>query len=175
MKLTWFGGTTMRVHIGGKMLVIDGAGAPEGVEPAELLSGADSVVALDDGGLGQVAANWMPRRVGALLDAGDDTEVQMHRIGAGAIVVDAIGEQPLLLVTGAVEPIGRWTGNAVVVVMGAPETLPELAATVLERLRPKLIAVAGPEAAAEQVIALIGTSLDGTGLVSLEPGLALEV
>src|SRR5688572_25230654 len=28
MKLTWFGGTTLRIHMGGKILLCDAAGAP---------------------------------------------------------------------------------------------------------------------------------------------------
>jgi hypothetical protein len=53
--------------------------------------------------------------------------------------------------------------------------LPELAANVLEALAPKLIAVAGPEAAVDAVILRVASLLDGTGLMALEPGLALEV
>jgi hypothetical protein len=53
--------------------------------------------------------------------------------------------------------------------------LPELTANLLQQLGPKLIAVAGPEAVMDQVIARVQNLLEGTGLVSLEPGLALEV
>jgi L-ascorbate metabolism protein UlaG (beta-lactamase superfamily) len=41
MKLTWFGGTTLRIHIGGQILVSDPAYAPAAVEEAELVSGAN--------------------------------------------------------------------------------------------------------------------------------------
>jgi hypothetical protein len=62
-----------------------------------------------------------------------------------------------------------------VVVTGTVETLPALAADVLEKLGPKLIAVAGSEDAVDAVILRVQGSLGGTGLMALEPGLALEV
>ncbi|MCS6762366.1 MAG: hypothetical protein MO846_10665 [Candidatus Devosia symbiotica] len=40
MKLIWFGGTMVRIHIGGVILVLD----PAGIDGAELVSGADIVV-----------------------------------------------------------------------------------------------------------------------------------
>ena len=176
MKLTWFGGTTMRVHIGGKMLVIDAEDAPAGIDQAELLSGADVQLRLDDSALGRVdGATWTPRRAGALIDETGIPEVQVHAVGPAAVVVDAIGEQPLLLVSGEVERLGRWSGNAVAVVMGDPAGLPELAANVLERLGPKLIAIAAPEDAVDRAIVRVRDRLDGTGLVALEAGLAVEV
>ena len=178
MKLTWFGGTTMRIHIGGAMLVIDADEAPAGIDRAELVSGAElrlSFRAVAD--LDEVdPMQWGPRKAPALIDeTAELPAVMTHRIGASVIVVDAVGEPPLLLATGEVERMGRWAWNAVVVTMGEPEALPAIAANVLDRLGPKLIAVAGSEAAVDQVIERIGALLDGTGLVSLEPGLALEV
>jgi hypothetical protein len=175
MKLTWFGGATMRIHIGGKMLVIDAEGAPAGIDRTELLSGAEIVLSSADlVGVDVVEpAQWTPRKAAALIDE-TETEVQVHRIGS-ALVVDAVGEQPLLLVTGEVKRMGRWARNAVVVVLGAPEALPDRAANVLEQLGPKLIAVAGPEPAVEQVMLRVQNRLDGTGFMALEAGLALEV
>lgn len=177
MKLTWFGGTTMRVHIGGAMLVIDAAGAPAGIDRAELVSGADRQLSFGDmAGLEAIdPARWVPRKAPALIDESEMPAVAVYRAGETCILVDAVGEQPLLIVTGEIERMGRWAGNAVVVVAGASETLRELAANVLERLGPKLIAVAGPEEAVDEVILRVGQVLDGTGLMALEPGLALEV
>ena len=177
MKLTWFGGTTMRLHIGGAMLVIDADGAPAGIDRVELLSGADRQIALGDpGGLEAIdPAGWTPRKAPALIDAGESPEVEIYRVGETAIVVDATGEQPLLLVTGQVGRMGRWATNAVVVVLGAPAAIPDLAAQVLEQLAPRLIAVAAPDAAVEQVMLRLATRLDGTGFMALEAGLALEV
>jgi len=176
MKLTWFGGTTMRIHIGGKMLVIDAAGAPVGIDRTELVSGADVVLSLADlaGIEAGEPASWAPRKAGALIDEAELPELQIFRLG-DALVVDAVGERPLLLVTGEIERMGRWAWNAVVVVLGAAEALPDTAAIALERLGPKLIAVAGPEAAVDQVMLRLQNRLDGTGFMALEAGLALEV
>lgn len=176
MKLTWFGGTTMRIHIGGAMLVIDPAGAPAGIDRTELVSGADMVLALD--ALTEIDAvepsSWAPRRAAALIDATEAPDVAIHRLGA-ALVVDAAGERPLLLVTGEIGRMGRWAGNAVVVVLGPAEALPDMAANVLDQIGPSLMAVAGPDAAVEQVISRLQNRLEGTGFMALEAGLALEV
>ena len=176
MKLTWFGGTTMRIHIGGKMLVIDAEGAPVGIDRTELASGADIVLSLADLASIDVVepTGWTPRKAGALIDEAELPDLQIFRLGT-SLVVDALGERPLLLVTGEIEPMGRWAGNAVVAVMGAPEALPDIAANVLELLAPKLIAVAGPEAAVDQAMLRLQSRLDETGFMALEAGLALEV
>jgi hypothetical protein len=177
MKLTWFGGTTMRVHIGGAMLVIDAEGAPAGIDRMELVSGADRLVAFAglDGLEAVDPAAWAPRRAQALIDETEAPQVMAYRAGASAIVLDAVGEPPLLILSDGIERAGRWAANAVVVVTGTAETLPGLVADVLERLGPKLIAVAGSEDALDAVILRVQGSLDGTGLMALEPGLALEV
>lgn len=98
--------------------------------------------------------------------------VAVHAIDGGAVVA-AAGEPPLLLVKEALPRVGRWGRDAVVVVFG--DNADALAATVLEALGPKLIAVAATEAVVDRAFAAIGGRLDGTGLVALEAGLALEV
>jgi hypothetical protein len=177
MKLTWFGGTTMRVHIGGAMLVVDAEGAPAGIDRTELVSGADRLVSFAElDGLEAVdLAAWAPRRAQALIDEAELPPVAAYRAGSGAIVVEAVGEPPLLILSEGIDRAGRWAANAVVVVTGTAEMLPQLAADVLERLGPKLIAVAGTEDAVDAVILRVQGALDGTGLMALEPGLALEV
>jgi hypothetical protein len=44
MKLTWFGADTVRVYIGGAILVLNADQAPATIDQAELLSGADQVI-----------------------------------------------------------------------------------------------------------------------------------
>lgn len=176
MKLTWFGGTTLRIYIGGRILVCDPAGAPAGIDSSELVSGADRTFELD-GPLPPVApSNWQPRRAGSLLNETTELpEVLVHRIGPGAVLVDAVGEPPLVLATGTISFTARWTRDAVVAVLGDHGRLPAIAASALQEMAPRLIALAGPEPAIEAVILEIGNRLDGTSLLSLEPGLALEV
>ena len=168
MKLTWFGGATIRIHICGSILVADPAGIGGG-DPDELVSGADRVFAIPD--LDRInPATWQPRRVGSMLD--EVGEVSVHGIEGGAIVA-APGEPPLVLATSKLPKLGRWGRDAVVVVFGGAAD--DLAGDVLDAVGPKLIAVAAPETTVDQTFAALRDRLDGTGLASLEVGLALEV
>lgn len=174
MKLTWFGGTTLRLHIGGRILVVDAGGAPDWIDRTELLSGVDRAFALGDDLPRIDPQRFQPRKVGALIDAGDELpDVLVHRAGPDAVLIEAVGESPLLLVTGAVEGFGRWTRDAVVIVAG--REMPATAQSVMDEIGPRLIAIAGPDAAVDAVIEVIRDRLDGTGLMALEPGMALEV
>src|SRR4051794_7910255 len=103
MRLTWFAGTTVRVYIGGQILVADGDDAPSFVDRRELLSGADRnfSLATDDDSLPVIdPAGWRPRTLPKFLDdnRADDT-VRVQRIGVSAILIDAVGEPPLVLIT----------------------------------------------------------------------------
>ena len=169
MKLTWFGGTTIRIHTGGYILVADPAGIG-GVDSDELVSGADRVFALD-GTLPQVdPVAWQPERTGSMLN--EAVGVAVHGITGGAVVA-AAGESPLVLATGPLPRIGRWGREAVVVVFG--DGADRLAGEVLDKLGPKLIAIAASEDVVERTFSALGGRLDGAGLTSLEAGLALEV
>lgn len=171
MKLTWFGGTTIRVHIGGRILVADPAGIG-GVVPEELVSGADATFALD-GSLPEIdPVLWQPGRAGTMLDEDVLGEVTTHGLAGGALIA-AVGEAPLLLLTQAVPKAGRWARDAVIVVFG--DQADRLAAGALEAFGPRLIAIAGPDAVVERAFAALRDRLDGTALVALEAGMALEV
>jgi hypothetical protein len=177
MKLTWFGGTTVRIHIGGAILVLDPAGAPDGIDAAELVSGADMVIAGFGTDLPTLdAGRWRPRKPPRLLDQAEaPLPVVAWSAGAGAVLVDAVGEPPLLLVAGDVPPLARWADAAVVTLFGDSAALVRRAGAVLDDTPPRLLALAGDEAAIDTAIAALRDRLDGTGLVSLEAGLALEI
>lgn len=173
MKLTWFGGTTLRLHVGGRVIVFDAEGAPDWVDRAELVSGADRVVRVDEAFPVVEARRWQPRKVAALIDEGGMPEVLLHRLDQGAVLVEAVGERPLVIATGAVPEAGRWSGEAVVVVAGRQ---PEIVAVeALEAMAPRLLVVAAADAAVERVIAALRDRLDGTGLMALEPAMAVEL
>jgi len=171
MKLTWFGGTTIRIHIGGKILVADPSGIG-GVDPDELVSGADATFALD-GSLPEIdPVLWQPGRPGTMLDEDVLGEVTTHGLEGGALIA-AAGEAPLLLLSQSVPKAGRWARDAVVVVFG--DDGERLAAAALEAFGPRLIAIAGSDAIVERAFAALRDRLDGTALVALEAGMALEV
>lgn len=177
MRLTWFGGTTMRIHIGGAMLVMDAAGAPSTIDAAELVSGADRRIESIGQSLPETDAKaWKPRRPARLLDDGDKLEaVQVWKAGSGAVLVDASGEPPLLLVQQQLPRLGRWASDAVVVLFGQAISMSAVGGALLEQSPPKLLALAGKETDVDMTIAALRERLDGTGLVALEAGLALEV
>jgi len=172
MKLTWFGGTTFRIHIGGKVLVVDAEGAPGGIDRTELVSGADRVLELGET-LPDAGPRWAPRKVGALIEEGELPEVLVFRLNENAVLVEAVGEAPLVLATGEVPEARRWGREAVVIVAG--RDLPGTARSVVNEIGPRLIALAGGEHAIEATIEAVRDLLDGTGLMAMEPALALEV
>lgn len=180
MKLAWFAGTTIRIHIGGQILVADPDHAPDFVDRHELVSGADRVFALagDAANLPLLdPARWRPRAVRKTLDEPDrPPEVLLHRIGEGAVLVDAPGELPLVLAAGSRQPpFGRWADGAVVVLFDYGNAMITNGILLLEVARPRLIALAAAEQALESAITALRERLEGAALVSLEPGLAIEV
>lgn len=176
MKLTWFGGTTIRLHIGGTILVGDADGAPARIDRTELVSGADRVFTLDATDLPSAdTAGWKPRRAGRVLDDdGTLPEVLLWAV-TGGVLIDAVGEPPLLLLTGATGELGRWADGAVIVLFGDGGTLSERGQAVLSARAPKVIALAADEVAVDIAIVALRDRLDGTGLFSPEPGMALEI
>ncbi len=177
MKLTWFGGTTARIHIGGVILVIDAAGAPAQIVASELVSGADCVVENFGAGLEAVdSAQWRPRKAQRPLDdEATEPAVACWQAGPGALLVEAPGEPVLLLIKGAVPELGRWADGAVVVLFGDGEALSGAGQAVLAGRGPRLLALAGDEAALDQAIGALRDVLDGAALLALEAGLAVEI
>ncbi|WP_137151984.1 hypothetical protein [Devosia sp. FKR38] len=176
MKLTWFGGTTVRIHIGGAIVVVDAAGAPAGIDAAELVAGADQVVADFGAGLETVdAAQFKPRKPVRLLDEGEGLpDMMIWSAGPGALVIDAMGEAPLLLVAGEMPALGRWADAAVVALFGDGAGLLARGQALLGMRAPRLVMLGGDESAVDMAIDGLRAGLDGTGLVALEAGLALE-
>lgn len=173
MKLTWFGNGSFRVHAGGAIVVVDGEAALEGVDRAELAGGADRVVGAGDSLPFVDGVSWKARKAGRLLDVGEEVRpVELFSLGEGTMLVDADGERPLLVLTGEMPGLGRWVERAVVVVAGAD--MARRAGDVAAK-GPRLLALAGDESEVEAAFAALREGLDGTGLMALEPGLAVEV
>lgn len=174
MKLTWFGGTALRAYIGGEIVVIDPNSAPLGVDRAELAAGADRTVTLDEALPVTDPTKWRPRPAGRAMDA--PPPMELSRIGQAALLIAAAGEPPLVLLgVGDPPQCGRWADGAVIVLLSAHETLVAEVASLLDVARPRVIALAVDEEMLDRAVAQLAEYLDGTGLVSMEPGLALEV
>ncbi|WP_108398920.1 hypothetical protein [Devosia submarina] len=174
MKLTWFGGTTVRVHMGGMILVVKPNDAPAGLDRAELLSGADRVLDADELPLADLAT-WRPRQAGRLLDVVIEPAVEAWSTGSGGILLETLGEAPLLLVSNQLLPMGRWAESAVVALFGDGRRLVLLGSALLRERSPRLLALAGDEAAIDYAVPRLRDQLDGASLVALEIGMALEV
>ncbi|GHA12446.1 hypothetical protein GCM10007989_03620 [Devosia pacifica] len=176
MKLTWFGGTTLRLHIGGEVIVTDADGAEHGIERTELLGAADRELPLKAPRSLAVAnlKNWRPARRGSALEDDTAPDVQLFDAG-GAILIDAPGEKTLLIVTGDVEAPGRWILDAVVVLFGDGEALMRRGRGLLGTLPPKVLVLAGEAGDVEAAFADLRELLEDTALLAMEKGLALEI
>lgn len=170
MKITWFGGWTLRLHIGGEVIVWRPAEIA-GVTREELLSGADRVVTADDVLMPVDGMSWRPRRRTSELDEADPAPpLHLGSIGKGVALVESPGEAPLLIASEPLPAIGRWGREAVVVAFCLDAAL-----SALERAGPKLVALAIDPAALGNGFELLRPRLDGAGLVALDRGLAVEV
>ncbi|SMQ64907.1 hypothetical protein SAMN06295905_1090 [Devosia lucknowensis] len=174
MKLTWFGDTALRVHLGGQVVVLDAHAAGVGVDRGELTAGADRVIELSGRQALAEGLTWRPRVAQRLLEAGNTTRaVDVWSLGEGALLLDPDEDMPLLVLGGAVPKLGRWVERAVVVLVGAD--IAGRALTLVGRSAPRLMALAGSESDVDAAFEVLRDRLDGTGLVALEPGLAVEV
>jgi hypothetical protein len=173
MKLTWFGGTALRIYVGGQIVVIDPDAAPKTVDRGELLAGADRVIAAGDTLPAVDPATWRAKPVPRLMDEVPAAEVA--RLG-GALLIAAAGETALVIVgDGGLPRRGRWAEGAVIVLTSAREDLVAEVTALLDVARPRLLALAIDEPRLDHVVDALVRHLDGTGLVALEPGLAVEV
>lgn len=172
MKITWFGSTAFRIHAGGKILVIDAEKAV-GVDHTELRSGADVHFETDAVHDLVDAFSWKPLPRQRLLDAdGALREVSVAKLGQGAFVFDAEDEQPLLLLCESMPDLGRWAEKAVVLLAGVD--LPRLCAELTDQALPRLIALAGSDEDIAEAFEILRSKVDGTAVLALEPGLAVE-
>jgi hypothetical protein len=177
MKLTWFGGTALRAYVGGRIVVIDPAAAPETVDRQELVAGADRVLSLAGNNARAIdSERWRPT-VARPLEP--ERELEVLTIGPSTLVISAPGEPPLLVAdVGELPHLGRWVDGAVFVLFG--ERGVRLAETIiaLDLASPKLLALAATEQEADGLFTKLAQRHDYPNvpnLSSLEPGLALEV
>ncbi|WDR03393.1 hypothetical protein PSQ19_04515 [Devosia algicola] len=176
MKLTWFGGTTSRVHIGGEILVLDPDGAPNGIDRTELVSGADQLFGFDDDLAAAHADGWVPQQAPKVLDDdGAIAPVLIWRLNGDAVLVDAVGEAPLIMARGVPPRSGRWGRDAVVAIFGDGAALVEIGQAVLRDSGPRLLALAGTEGDVDVAVPDLSAQLAGSGLLALEAGMGVEI
>ena len=177
MKLTWFGGTTIRIHLGGLILVADAAMAPTWIDQAELVSGANRVFDLASKKVALPTidlSTWKAPRVRPLDAAAAEPTIVCG--SPSVVLVHMDGERPLLLVAGELPQLGgRWIDEAVVVLLGNGAAISRRGGTLLDEHPPKLIAIAAPEPDVDFAVHALAGRLDGAGLMALEPGLGVEV
>lgn len=173
MKLTWFGSTALRVYVGGQIVVVDPDAAPENVDRGELLAGADRIVGPADALPAVDAATWRAKPMPRMTEEAPPAEVA--RLG-GALLIAAAGEPALVILgDGELPRFGRWAEGAVIVLTTVREGRVAEMTALLDVARPRLLALAVDEQTLDRVVDELAEHLDGTGLTSLEQGLALEV
>ena len=176
MKLTWFGGTTLRVYVGGEIVVIDADLAPNAVRRQELISGADHVVALGGETPRIDAERWRVPRASRGMDARRPLEVLS--IGPNTCLLSGEGDPPLLVLNVTELPrLGHWVDGSVIVVFG--EKGANLAEDIVELdlAQPRHLLLGAAEETVERLVDRL-EALDERfeiGFTSLEPGLAVEV
>lgn len=174
MKLTWFGNSTFRIHIGGQIVIVDADAAPQGIERHELVGGANHVITLNGNPVVTDLVGWKPRPPERLLDAADQPRpVQIWSAGQDCLLIEPDEDMSLLLIAGPVPPLGRWVEKAVIVLAG--QGLGERGGSVVDRAIPRLIALAGSDVELDAAFAQLPPKLNGAGLIALEPGMAVEV
>ena len=100
---------------------------------------------------------------------------EVARITDGLLVA-AAGEPPLVILgDGPLPHFGRWAEGAVIVLTSARDGLVAEVTALLDVARPRLIALAVDEQALDHAVQALLEHLDGTGLVALEQGLAVEI
>lgn len=176
MKITWFGGTTFRIHIAGRIVVVDPEGAPAGIDAAELVSGAETVAAMASGDIPAFdPASWTPRKRGRLIDEDEgDEALSLYHLGNSGLVADSADEGVLVL-HGEGAEWRRWADTAVIVLSGSGAECAAAGAALLEIARPRLIALAVDDAEIDIAFETLAPLLGDAGLIVLEAGLAVEV
>jgi len=176
MRLTWFGGSTFRLYLGGRIIVTDPGHAPAGVDRSELVAAADHVIDLSDGVADFPVVDpisWRPRRRGRLIDEVEETIVQLLVFGKEGLVVDEPEEGPVVIAPGGAADWGPFADGAAVVLFGSATAIAAGVAALTVRTRPKLIALATPSLGDAEFTGLAANA-GGCPILVLEAGLAVE-
>lgn len=176
MKITWFGGITFRIYVGGKIFVTDHDRAPGGIDPHEVSAAADFKIDLSDG-INDFPfldlESWKKQRPRRLLDMPEETVAALYTIEGEALFIDEPQEGPVIVAPGGQTAWGHFADNAIVVLYGEAQAILEGAQSLLIAARPKLIVIAADGFNDEQLSAL-SDACGGCAMQVLEQGFAIE-
>lgn len=177
MKFTWFGEKTIRLQMAGRVIVVDPDKAPEQIDKAELISGADNVLAFADPLTNEIdLATWKLPSPRALIDQGGSADVEFQRVARAGMIAQSSEEGGLLLADARQQVAwGRWADGLVVILLGNADACASAGLAMLEQSRPKMIALACGEDGLDDAIARLRPHVGRTPLQVLEPNLAVEV
>ena len=178
MKLTWFGGTTLRVYLGGEIVVVDADGAPEGVSRQELTSGADRLVSLREAYPLIDPESWKIPRPSRAID--ESRRLEVLSIGLDTCLISGEGDPPLLILNVTELPrLGHWVDDAVVAAFGERGAALVEDIVMLDLAKPRHVVLGATDEAVDQLFDRLETIddrfWDDFRFSSLEPGLAVEV
>lgn len=178
MKITWFAGQTVRIHIGGQIVVTEPRSFLAGVDGEELLAGADRRIELDNQALAPLdTKNWRKRRPQRLIDEADTGPgLDVWRLGERCVMIEA-PEEPQVIICDVRhgQDWGRWADGSVVMLCGPVGNCAVEGRGLLDMARPRLIALACPDEQPGDAIEALRPLLAGAALLVLEAGLAVEV
>lgn len=178
MKITWFAAMTFRIHIAGRIVVVHADGAPQHVNPAELVGGAQTLVSADSPELARLdPLSWRPRRRARVIDVDPGEEgLSLYRLSARGLVADSLDEGLLVLEEAGIQAQwNRWADGAVVVLWGTGAECAAHGLALLDIARPRLIALAVTDGAIDVAFDALADDIGDASLVVLEPGMAVEV
>lgn len=176
MRITWFGGSTFRLYVGGKIFVTDAERAPDGVDPHEVGAAADHKIDLSDGIVEFPyldVENWRPKKPVRVIDEPAEQILALFTIEGEALFIDEPQEGPVIVAPGGHTAWGRFADNAVVLLYGAPSAVLEGAQSLLIAARPKLITIAA-EGFSDTQFAILAEVCGECAVQVLEPGFAVE-
>lgn len=176
MRLTWFGGSTFRLYLGGDIFVLDADRAPEDVDAHEVASAANYSFALGPKLSILPDLNpqtWKPMTPKRLIDEDEKRVANVFALGETGILIDESDEGPVILTAAGQLEWGRFADDALVVLFGAPEVVGEDALKLLQTARPLMLAIASSGFTDAQFAAL-GKQAGRCAIQMLEPGFAIE-
>lgn len=175
MKITWFGGSTFRLYVGGKIIVTDAGRAPDNADPHEIAAAADHRIDLSDGSVEYPylePETWSrPRHT--LLDEPEEEILALYTLSGEGIFVDEPTEGPLIVAPAGLTAWGRFADNAVVVLFGRADALIAGATALFVAARPRVLMFA-VTAGEPPALSDLAKSAGQCAIQVLEPGLAIE-